>query len=110
MDNTIRNCAIARFCAVIALAFPSSILGKISAFCGRCYHDSVTRRAFVAFFSASPKTVYSKLYKALYKFNKLLSDFGARICPVAQESFILHAACAFSSSNFPFFSILLLKK
>lgn len=99
MDNIIRSCFIARFCAVIAIAFPSSILGKLAAFCGRCYRHSVTRRAFVAFFSAAPKTVYSKLYKALHTLNKLLSGFGESLHPAAQESLIMRGARAFSSSK-----------
>ncbi|MBQ4545416.1 MAG: O-antigen ligase family protein [Oscillospiraceae bacterium] len=99
MDNMIRNCFIARLISFFAVAFPGSIPGRVVAFCSRTYHDSVTRRAFVAFFSASPKIVYSKLYKLLLSLNTSLSKLGKALAPVVASSFILRSFRAVSSSN-----------
>ncbi|MBE6965910.1 MAG: hypothetical protein E7441_07760, partial [Ruminococcaceae bacterium] len=99
MDNMLKNCFIARLCAVFALAFPGSIPGKIAAFCKRCYHDSVTRRVFHAFFSVTPKIVFSKLYKLFYCFNKALFGFGAKLLPAFEESIFLRACRAVFSSR-----------
>jgi len=99
MDNMIRNCFIARVCALISLAFPGSFLGKISAFLKHCYHDSVTRRAFHAFFSASPKIVYSKFYKTLYSFNKFLLNLGILLRPMFANSLIVRIARSLFSSK-----------
>lgn len=94
MDNMIRNCAIARLCALIALAFPGSVLGRFTAFIKRCYHDSVTRRAFYAFFSVSPKIVYSVFYKILYKLNTFICNTGKKIAPVVENSAVIKAVAS----------------
>lgn len=99
MDNMLRNCFIARFIMLIASAFPGSIPGKITAFFKRCFHGSVTRRAFVAFFSKSPKIVYSKFYGVLYKFNKLTASVGTALRPASQNSLVMRTARAFSASR-----------
>lgn len=99
MDNMLKNCFIARLCAIFALAFPESIPGKIAAFCKRCYHDSVTRRAFHGFFSVTPKIVFSKLYKLFAGFNKALFSLGERLRPAFESSILLHACKAVFSSR-----------
>ncbi len=88
MDNIIRNCFIARVCSAFARAFEGSVLAKLKSFIAKNYHSSATRRLFVAFFSRTPKSVYSKLYARLLKFNTALKDFGNLVVPLAQDSFI----------------------
>ncbi len=90
MDKIIRNCFIARVCSAFARAFSGSILGRIRDFFARNYRTSAARRLFVAFFSVSPKSVYSKLYARLLKFNSALKTLGdAVICPALSSSFII---------------------
>ena len=90
MDKIIRDCFIARVCRAFARAFSGSILGKIRDFFARNYRTSTVRRLFVAFFSTSPKSVYSKLYARLLKFNTALKALGERvICPALSDSFVI---------------------
>ncbi len=99
MDKIISGCFIARLCAIFALAFPGSFPGKITAFCKRCYHDSVTRRAFHAFFSVTPKIVFSKFYKIFSKLNRAIFGIGTRLRPFFENSFTLRVVKAVFSSR-----------
>ncbi len=99
MDRIIRGCAIARFCRAIASAFPHSIPGKLTAALGRGVKNSVTLRVFVSFFSAAPKTVYSKTYALLLKFNGALRRGGERCAELAKTSIIVRAVRAISASD-----------
>ncbi len=99
MDKIIRGCAIAKFCGAIKRAYPYSIPGKLSALLGRKFKDSATLRLFVAFFSAAPKTVYSKLYALLLGVNNALARIGNVLRQVAEGSVIMRVARRISSSE-----------
>ena len=100
MDNIIRNCFIARLCSLLSRAFPGSILGKITAFFARHYRTSQTRRCFVAFFSVSPKSVYSKLFARLSSINAALRHTGQTLTPALEGSFILKLIKASARGSF----------
>ncbi|MBQ6845710.1 MAG: O-antigen ligase family protein [Oscillospiraceae bacterium] len=103
MNNIIRNSFVARFFAsifaMLSLAYSQSIFGKFVAAFKRSLDNSKTRERIVAFFTASPKTVFSKFYGLFRRFNSSVTNFGKRLRPASESSIFMKICRSFSASK-----------